>query len=250
VGRVIGVFRYEDSLGKRLVLILKSYPCSWGRCTFCPFALEQSTNIKDIIDTNRRLIREALNQVMEEGFERIAVFNGGSFHELPFDTAEKLTPLARGRVFEVEERSEFVTENSVKALLNLYHPSKLVIRMGFEVFDERLREEYLRKGMPDSELHRVVDLRRRLREEGLPVEFWTYVLFGIEGIPEDKVVESVREFKKLFDGVIAVKYHKYLPHHPKEVGVSEDLAKLLEEEADLVDWGGDQWVMKGSRRSA
>ncbi len=247
---MIGVFKYEDSLGKRLVLILKSYPCSWGKCIFCPFALEQTTNIKEIIDTNRKLIGEAYKQVMEGGYSRVAVFNGGSFHELPFDTVEKLTPLAKGRVFEVEERSEFVTENSIRALLDLYHPSKLIVRMGFEVFDEKLREEYLRKGMPNSELHRVVGLRRKLRGEGLQVEFWTYVLFGIEGISEDKVVESVREFKKLFDGVIAVKYHKYLPHHPNEVPVSKDLAKILEEEADLVDWGGDQWVMKNILRSA
>jgi len=227
------------------VVILKSYPCSWGRCIFCPFSLEQSTDIKDIIETNRRVIDDALGEVRREDVERVAVFNGSSFHELPLDTVLRLPPLAEGRVFEVEERSEYVTKDSLKYLLRLMKPKELVVRVGFEVWDEGIREGYLRKGMPNSEVVRLAKLRKEVGGEGLPVKFIIYVLFGMEGLPESKVVESVIKFKELFDGVIAIKYRKYLPNHPNEAPVSEELAQYLERSADLVDWGEEEeWVIE------
>lgn len=239
-----GLFRLDDKLGRRLVLILKNYPCSWGKCIFCPFHLEQSTSTWDIIVFNRRIVREAIRVANRENYERIAVFNGGSFGELPYDTVNELVPLAKNRIFEIESRSNFITNDFVKNLLRLLAPRKLVIRIGFEVADEEIREKLLRKGMPDSEIRRILWIRRYLREEGLPVEFWVYVLFGIEYIPEEKVVESVRFFKKYFDGVIAIRYKKYLPEHPEEKTVSEKLARFLEREADLVDWGGEEWEIE------
>ncbi len=238
---MIGVLKVSDRLGKRLVVILKGFPCSWGKCTFCPFALEQSVNIRDVMETNRKVIQEALEILAKEDFRRVAVFNGSSFHELPLDSVLRLVPVAEGRVFEVEERPEFVTAKSIKSLLNLYRPEKLIVRVGFEVLSEEIRQSLLRKGIPNSEVERLSELRSRLRGEGLPVEIWVYVLFGIEGVPEDEVRRSVVEFKKLFDGVIAIKYHKYLPGHLNEAPVSKDLAEFLESNADLVDWGGEQW---------
>ncbi len=241
---MLGVFKAHDKLGKRLIVILKGFPCSWNRCTFCPFALEQSVNIRDVIETNRRIINEALKILREEVYERIAVFNGSSFHELPYDTVERLRDLAMNRIFEIESRSEYITLNSIEALLRYYEPKKLIIRIGFEVFDEYIREKLLVKGMPNSELWRIHRLREKVKEIGLPVEFWVYVLFGIEYIPEEKVVESVLRFRELFDGVIAIKYRKYLPHHPREVPVSKSLAEFLEENTDLVDWGGEEWIIE------
>ncbi len=245
---MLGVFKQDDSLGRRLVVILKGFPCSWGRCTFCPFALEQSFNLREVMETNRKIVKEAIEIAENEGYERVAVFNGSSFHELLYDTVERLRPLARNRIFEIEERSEYVTKESIDALLNYYSPRRLVIRVGFEVFDEGIREELLRKGMPNSEVFRLARLRKELREMSYPVEFLIYVLFGIEYIPEEKVIESVRKFKELFDGVIAVRYRKYLPNHPREVPVSRELASFLNAEADLVDWGGEQWEFPTRKR--
>ena len=56
---MIGVFKQEDTLGKRLVIVLKGLPCSWGKCVFCPFALEQG-NLKQVIETNRRILKKTI----------------------------------------------------------------------------------------------------------------------------------------------------------------------------------------------
>jgi len=242
---MLGVFKISDKLGKRLVIILKGFPCYWGKCRFCPFALEQSTSTRDVIETDRRIIPVALETLKREEYERVAVFCGGSFHELPYDIIEKLRGIAKGRIFEIESRSEYITLESIRALLDYYRPRKLIVRLGFEVYDEEIREKVLRKGMPNSELHRIVKLRDEVKKLNLPVEFWCYILFGMEYIPEEKVVESVKVFKRMFDGIIAIKYKKYLHYHPEEAPVSDYLAQFLEENTDLVDWGGEQWIIKG-----
>lgn len=247
---MLGVFRVNDKLGKRLVIILKGFPCVWGRCSFCPFSLEQTCDIRDLINTNRAIISKALEIISSEDYKRIAVFNGGSFYELPYDTIEKLQDLAKGRIFEIESRSEFITLKGIEGLLRYYEPEKLIIRIGFEVWDEEIREKLLRKGMPNIELYRIVELRNTIKKLGLPVEFWVYILFGIEYIPEEKVIESVHKFRELFDGIIAIKYKKYMPHHPKEIPVSESLARFIEENTDLVDWGeNDQWLIGKEKQS-
>ncbi len=245
---MIGVLVEEDKLGKRAVVILKGFPCSWGRCIFCPFIIEQSCRTSEIITTNSAVIKQAIEVVDKQQIDRVAVFNGSSFHELPFVSIDELASVSKGRIFEIEERPEFVNRRSVVSLLKLLRPRKLVIRIGFENYYESIRNDYLRKGIPQSEILRIAELRRMLSEEGLPIELWTYVLFGMEGISEESVKYSVIKFKEILDGVIAVKYHRYLPIHPEESSVSKDLAEFLERECNLVDWGGEEWVFGGEER--
>ena len=119
------------------------------------------------------------------------------------------------------------------------------MRIGFEVFDENIRNNVLRKGIPQSEIYRLSEIYRRLKKNNVDVEIIAYVLFGIEGVTEDEVIRSVREFNKLFSGVIAIRYKKYLPHHPQPVRVSKQLASFLEKNTLLVDWGEeDFWELK------
>lgn len=236
----------NDRLGSpRLVLVLRGLPCSYGRCRFCPFALEQG-GLRAVLETNEALLREARAVAEEVDPERVSVFNGGSFYELPLAVVQKLAPITRGRVVDVESIPGFVTEESVEATYELLKPRSLVIRVGFEVYDEGLRRK-LGKDFPNSEVRRLSELARELRSRGLDVRVLSYVLFGIEGVPEEKVVESVEELGRLLDGVIAVRYRRYLPHHPREVEVSPRLAKYLEERALYVDWGeGEEWEISGT----
>jgi len=241
---VLGVFERSDGLGRRLVVVLQGFPCAWGRCVFCPFSREQSCNTRVVVETNRKVIREAAERLAGGGFERITVLNGGSFWELPYDTVVKLSGITRGLIVDIESRPEYVDEYSVKAAATALAARRLVVRLGFEVWDEELRNRVLRKGIPQSEVERLARLRSRLQREGVPVEFLVYVLFGIEGVDEDKVVESVREFSRLFDGVIAVRYRRYPGLKPREAPVSGRLLRFLRDSCVLVDMAeGDEWVI-------
>ncbi|NPA96145.1 MAG: hypothetical protein GXO32_00920 [Crenarchaeota archaeon] len=245
---MLGAFPSVDPLGRRLIVVLQGFPCSWGRCSFCPFYLEQSASLRDILERNRSIVARAIELAREIRADRVTVFNGGSFFELPLAVIEMLKPLTRGRILDIESRPEFLSVSSVSTVLRILEPSRLVVRVGLEVFDERIRNEVLGKGIPQSEILRLSKLREDLRAIGSPVEVVAYVLFGIEGVPESEVVRSVREFNKLFDGVIAIRYRRYLPSHPSEAGVSDELRSFLERSCMYVDWGeGEEWSIGSSK---
>ncbi len=237
---MIGVFKQEDALGKRLVIVFKGLPCSWGKCNFCPFALEQG-NLKQVIETNRRILEDAEKILEKEHIDRITIFNGGSFYELPLDTIIRLNNITRNRIVDIETRPEFIDYNIVVNTINILGSRRLVIRIGFEVIDEYVRNKILNKGIPQQEIYRIANLRKQLMKNNIPAEIIAYVLFGIEGISEDMVIKSVEEFNKLFDGVIAIKYKKYLPKHPRQTSVSEKLIKYLKENTLLVDMGEEEY---------
>ena len=243
---MLGAWCREDRLGRRLVLILQGLPCAWGRCRFCPFAMEQSVRLGEVIERNREIIERGEALLEECGASRVSVFNGSSFYELPYETVSRLYRLTRGRVVDIESRPEYLTLDTLRATIEALGASMLVVRVGVEVWDDRLRNEYLMKGIGRDEIERVSRLRLEARERGLPVQIYAYVLFGIEGIPEEKVAESLRELNKRFDGVIAVRYHRYADWMPREAPVSDELRSLLEREAILVDWGEEpDWVIGG-----
>jgi len=238
----IGVFRSIDRLGHRLVVVLKGFPCSWGKCVFCPFYLEQSSNLREVLETDAEIVERARQALREWGCDRVTVFNGGSFFELPLAVINALRAITRGRVVDIETRPEFLTLENALHALRLLEARELVVRVGLEVVNEEIRNRVLNKGIPQSEVMRLAELRKRIDELGLPIKIVAYVLFGIEGVPEEEVIRSVEEFNRLFHGVIAIRYRRYLPHHPRESSVSIELAQYLERNTMLVDWGeGEEW---------
>ncbi len=178
----------------------------------------------------------------------MTIFNGGSFYELPYDVVLKLIDITRDRIVDIETRPEFIDYTRLLETKRNLRARRLVVRIGFEVFNEYIRNNVLRKGIPQSEIYRISEISKRLKNTNAGIEIIAYVLFGIEGITEDEVMRSVEEFNKLFNGVIAIRYRRYLPHHPKPVQVSRELAVFLEKNTLLVDWGEEEfWELKGKK---
>jgi len=236
---VLGVV--VESRRRRAIVILKNFRCRWGKCVFCPFHLESGTEVSDVLETNAKILELLEKAVHSFDIEWISIFNGGSFFELPLDVVLRLARFTRNRVVDIETRPEYISTESILALLHILQPRILRVRIGFEVWDEKIRNGVLRKGIPQSEVYRVAEVRRQLRYVlGDSVRFLVYVLFGIEGVDEEEVKCSVIRFSELFDGVIAVKYRKVLPHHPREVSVSSDLLSFLRERCMDVDVDEDR----------
>jgi hypothetical protein len=117
---------------------------------------------------------------------------------------------------------------SINRLYKALSPRKLFIRIGFESINDSVRNGLLNKGISSYELKRILKLRDKVKNKfNDTIEFIAYVLFGIEGIEDSSVIESVKEFKKFFDGVIAIKYRRYHKWMPKEVKPSQELLRFL-----------------------
>jgi radical SAM enzyme (TIGR01210 family) len=223
---LIGVIYDEEA--KRIIAILKGFVCSWNKCTFCCFYEEAAKNLNDLILTAKEIITRIKGLMNEKLVDRISFFNGGSFFELPLSVIHELSKITSKKIIEIESRPEFLSKDSINYLYSLLKPSKLVIRIGFESIHDEIRNNLLNKGIKDSEVKRILELRNKIKNEfGDLIEFIAYVLFGIEGIDEKSVVTSVREFNKSLDGVIAIKYKSYHEWMPKEVKVSKELLEFL-----------------------
>ena len=223
---MIGVIYDEEA--KRIIAILKGFVCSWNRCTFCCFYEEAAKDLNDLILTAKEIIIRIKGLMNEKPIDRVSLFNGGSFFELPLSVICDLSQVTSKKITEIESRPEFLNKDSIHHLYHTLKPSKLIIRIGFESIHDNIRNDLLNKGISDSEVKRILELRDEAKNEfDDSIEFIAYVLFGIEGIDEKSVIMSVREFKKSFDGVIAIKYKRYHEWMPKEVKVSKKLLEFL-----------------------
>ena len=85
--------RYSKITNKnqREIVLLKAFPCIWGKCRFCDY-IEDNSNQKDEMI---RLNHEILSQVTGE-FGVLEVINSGSCFELPKETLEEILRLFCG----------------------------------------------------------------------------------------------------------------------------------------------------------
>lgn len=233
---------------KKIVAILKNYPCSWNRCVFCCFSEEAARDLNDLMDTNKKILNKMEKITRENEVRRISIFNGGSFFELPLNIVLELAGIGNPKVFDIETRPEFLTKESTIHLFNILSPSNLVIRIGFETASERIRNDILNKGISNEELERIVELRKEIKKTHGDIDFIAYVLFGIDETNEEEVIESVKFFKRLFDGVIAIKYRRYHDWMPPEIAVSQELMSFLKNNCLDVDmteseiWEIQKWA--------
>jgi len=136
--------RYARITGKlpREIVLLRSLPCIWGRCTFCDYIADNTTDLEVI----QQVADEQLGRVSGE-FGRLEVINSGSIQELPRRVREQIRDLLASRGI-----GEFICESywayrerfeETRSFFNV--PTR--IKLGVETFDDALRNGVLGKGM-------------------------------------------------------------------------------------------------------
>lgn len=135
--------RYARITGKvpREIVLLRSLPCVWSRCTFCDYIDDNTTDVAEI----QRVADEELAKITGE-FGRLEVINSGSVQELPESVRVQIREVIRRRGI-----NEFICESfwayrkqfdDVRRFFGV--PTR--IKVGIETFDDRLRN-VLGKGM-------------------------------------------------------------------------------------------------------
>ncbi|MHA1301569.1 MAG: hypothetical protein ACTSO9_19275 [Candidatus Helarchaeota archaeon] len=228
---------------QEITLILTNYPCSYNRCHHCPFDIESINDENEITYTNKQIIEEAKIKISEFGIKKIKIFNGGSFFELPETVFQLLNEITINKEVSIESRPEFLTKKTIIPLFRKLSPSKLNIFIGFDSVDEIIRNKILNKGIPQSEINRILALSKEL----IDISFFSYILFGIEGVSEESVKDSVRFFNQNMNGVSAIEFRENPKSKLKHQKVSENLRDFLTKNCSSVDFIGvddEQWVLQ------
>jgi uncharacterized Fe-S cluster-containing MiaB family protein len=84
-----------ENKNKREIVLLKSFPCIWGKCSFCDYILDNSSSEEDINKLNFEVLENITGK-----YKVLEVINSGSCFELPLKTLEKIKEIIKEKNIE------------------------------------------------------------------------------------------------------------------------------------------------------
>ncbi|QUH20644.1 radical SAM protein [Alkaliphilus sp. B6464] len=124
----------------REIVLLKAFPCAWGKCSFCDYIEDNSKNLEEMIKLNK----EVLSKVSGE-FKVLEVINSGSCFELPKETLSLIRDIVKKKnIKRLMLESHWIYRNKLEEMKD-FMGVPITFKIGVETFDNDFREEILNK---------------------------------------------------------------------------------------------------------
>jgi len=140
--------RYSKVEGKfqREIVLLKSFPCAYGKCSFCNYIEDNSTDEEDINRVNLEVLKEITGE-----FGILEVINSGSVFEIPKKTLEKIREVVYEKDIKILYFEIFYSYLSrLNEIIDYFNEKKKVeirFRTGIESFDNDFRRKVYNKNI-------------------------------------------------------------------------------------------------------
>lgn len=134
--------RYSEITNKnqREIVLLKGFPCAWGKCSFCDYILDNSTSKEEINEINFEVLEKISGK-----YKVLEVINSGSCFELPKETLEKIKEIVvEKKIEKLFLESHWCYKNKVKKMREFFG-IPIIFKIGVESFDYEFRNEVLNK---------------------------------------------------------------------------------------------------------
>ncbi|WP_373600891.1 radical SAM protein [Paraclostridium bifermentans] len=134
--------RYSEitNKNKREIVLLKGFPCVWGKCSFCDYTLDNDINEEEINNLNF----EVLEQVTGK-YKVLEVINSGSCFELPKKTLEKIKEvIENNKIEKLFLESHWCYRNRLDDMKEFFN-IPIIFKIGVESFDYNFRNDFLNK---------------------------------------------------------------------------------------------------------
>lgn len=134
--------RYNKIANKnnREIVLLKGFPCVWGKCTFCDYIDDNGLDEDEI----NKLNKEILNNVNGE-FGVLEVINSGSCFELPLKTLEYIKEVVdKFGIKKIFLESHWCYRNRLDEMREFFN-IPIIFKIGVETFDNNFRNLVLNK---------------------------------------------------------------------------------------------------------
>ena len=134
--------RYSKITNKnvREIVLLKAFPCAWGKCAFCDYIDDNSKDEQAMV----RLNSEVLKNVTGE-FGVLEVIDSASCFELPKATLEEIRNIIREKhISKLFFESHWIYRKTLQQMRD-YMGIPVVYKIGIETFDNDFRENVLNK---------------------------------------------------------------------------------------------------------
>ena len=124
----------------REIVLLKSNPCAWGKCSFCDYIDDNSRNEQEMLALNSQILSRVTGEMGV-----LEVINSGSCFELPAGTREEIRNVLQdkdiGRLF---FESHWMYRKHLEEMRRLMGVP-ITYKIGVETFDNDFREKVLNK---------------------------------------------------------------------------------------------------------
>lgn len=125
---------------KREIVLLKGFPCVWGKCSFCDYIDDNSRDENKINDLNIYVLDN-----VKGTYGVLEVINSGSCFELPKGTLEYIKKVIEEmNIKKLFFESHWCYRNRLQEMKD-YFGVHIVFKIGVESFDNDFRNDFLNK---------------------------------------------------------------------------------------------------------
>lgn len=201
---------------KREIVLLKSRPCAYGKCTFCDYILDNSKNIDEINSINF----EVLSNITGE-FGILEIINSGNVFELPQATKNRIKEIIKEKNIKLLfVEAHWMYKDHLHKIKDIFE-TDIFIKTGLESFDNAFRENVLNKGF----FHKSPEQLSEMFDS-------VCLLIGVKGQTKEIVRKDIEIAKKYFNHTTLNLY----VNNTTPIKADEDLKKwFLEEYRHLFD---------------
>lgn len=168
---------------KREIVLLKSRPCAYGKCTFCDYILDNSRNIDEINSINF----EVLEKVTGE-FGRLEIINSGNVFELPQATKNRIKEIVKEKNIKLLfVEAHWMYKDHLHKIKDIFE-TEIFIKTGLESFDDNFREKILNKGFYHDSSNQLSQLFDSV-----------CLLIGVQGQTKEVIKKDIEIAKQYFN---------------------------------------------------
>ncbi|MBN2443077.1 MAG: hypothetical protein JXJ04_17085 [Spirochaetales bacterium] len=209
--------------GPVLFLVFFTQACRWAKCLGCNLPSKVTLShigFRDIMKQTNFIFMNLLSDRQKMNLRKIILSNNGSvLDEETLSTTALLYFIARMnmdcpniKVLTIETRPEYVDpaelETIYRAIREGETPTDLEIAIGFEAFDEKIRNEHFKKGLTLEVFEKLAEMLSRYK-----YRLKTYfMLKPVPGLSEDDAIADIAAGIRYLDSISA-KYNLDINMH-------------------------------------
>ena len=134
--------RYNEIKNKnqREIVLLKGFPCIWGKCSFCDYTLDNDVNEEEMNKLNFEVLENVTGK-----YKVLEVIHSGSCFELPKKTLDKIKEVIKKQgIQKLFLESHWCYRNRLDEMREFFG-IEIIFKIGVESFDYNFRNNFLNK---------------------------------------------------------------------------------------------------------
>lgn len=203
--------RYNKITDKhqREIVLLKSFPCKYGKCSFCNYIEDNSLDEKEIDNVNMEVLKEITGE-----YGVLEVINSGSVFELTPKTLEEIKRVVIEKNIKVlyfEIYYGYIKR--LEEIKKYFSGVEIRFRMGVETFDNEFRIKVYNKNFVMEE-DEIAEVSKKL--------FSVCLLVCVKGQTREMIEKDIEIALKNFKGVT--------------INIFINNGTIIERDEELVKW--------------